>query len=181
MARTKREDKTGRAYRLRRFLEKGEETNRMGRKKEGELFSPDYVNHAPWHREPRQRSKAGKATFKPSSLFSEYKLKVEDTIEEGDKVVVRWRLRGTWSEPFLGIKPTNKPIEVTGVNVYRFEGDKIVESTGEFGLAGFAQQALGAGVSARQCEQAMVELARVNPPDILAGGRVGPIVAGPNR
>ncbi len=180
MARTKREANTDRAYRLRRFLENGEETDRGGKKKEGELFSPDYVNYAPWHREPRQLSKTGKETFKPSSLFSEYNLKVEDTIEEGDKVVVRWRLRGTWSQPFLGIKPTNKPIEVTGVNVYRFEGDKIVESTGEFGLASFAQQALAAGVTARQCQQAMVSLARVNPPGILTGGGAGPIVTGPN-
>ncbi|HYP40623.1 MAG TPA: ester cyclase, partial [Chloroflexia bacterium] len=85
-----------------------------------------------------------------------------DALEEGDKVVVTWRLKGNWSRPFLGIKPTNQPIELTGINIYRFDGDKIVETNGEFNLAGLAQQVLAGGVSMSECAQALQALARTN-------------------
>lgn len=119
------------------------------------LFSPNYVNRAPWHNE-QIRSQA-------NTMFSKYRFTVEDMIESGDKVVVRWRLRGTWAKPFLNIDATNKPVDFTGITIYRFEGDKIVESDGEFDLAGLSAQALAAGVTAQRCQEALQVLSRVNP------------------
>ncbi|HYP40627.1 MAG TPA: ester cyclase [Chloroflexia bacterium] len=133
-----------RLARLRRNIEEGGEND---------LFSRNYVNNAPWHQEK----------LDTNSVFSDARISVEDMVDGGDKVVVRWRLRGTWSKPFRSIKPTNKPIDVTGINIYRFVGDKIVESTGEFDLAGLAGQALDAGATEEQCSEAMQVLTKVNP------------------
>lgn len=52
---------------------------------------------------------------------------IEDVIQEGDKLVVRWKNSGTHVGDFLGIPPTNKDFSVAGVDIYRLEDDKLAE------------------------------------------------------
>lgn len=59
--------------------------------------------------------------------FPDLKLVVEDVIEEGDKVVVRWRASGTHTADLFGIPPTGKSMNVPGISVLRLENGKIVE------------------------------------------------------
>ncbi len=54
-------------------------------------------------------------------------LKVLDLIESGDRVVMRYEFSGTHGGEFLGISPTNRPVNFDGINIYRFEGDRISE------------------------------------------------------
>jgi len=53
---------------------------------------------------------------------------VEDLIAEEDKVVARWRSRATHRGDYMGIPPTGKEVEFTGISFYRIEGGKITES-----------------------------------------------------
>src|SRR5215218_1590701 len=53
---------------------------------------------------------------------------IEDLIAEGDKVVARWRARATHQGEYMGISPTGKEVEFTGISFYRIEGGKIVQS-----------------------------------------------------
>jgi predicted ester cyclase len=53
---------------------------------------------------------------------------IEDLIAEGDKVVARWRSRATHRGDYMGIPPTGKEVEFTGISVYRIEEGKIAES-----------------------------------------------------
>jgi predicted ester cyclase len=53
---------------------------------------------------------------------------IEDLIAEGDKVVARWRARATHQGEYVGILPTGKEVEFTGISVYRIEGNKIAQS-----------------------------------------------------
>jgi steroid delta-isomerase-like uncharacterized protein len=53
---------------------------------------------------------------------------VEDLIAEGDKVVARWRSRATHQGDYMGIPPTGKEVEFTGISFYRIEEGKIAES-----------------------------------------------------
>jgi predicted ester cyclase len=53
---------------------------------------------------------------------------IEDLIAEGDKVVARWRARATHQGDYVGILPTGKEVEFTGISVYRIEENKIAES-----------------------------------------------------
>jgi predicted ester cyclase len=53
---------------------------------------------------------------------------IEDLIAEGDKVLARWRSRATHLGGYMGIPPTGKEVEFTGISVYRIEGNKIAES-----------------------------------------------------
>jgi predicted ester cyclase len=53
---------------------------------------------------------------------------IEDLIAEGDKVVARWRSHATHQGEYIGIPPTGKEVEFTGISVYRIEAGKIAES-----------------------------------------------------
>lgn len=75
--------------------------------------------------------------------FPDGRASTEDLIAEGDTVASRWTYRGTQQGEFQGIPPTGKQVILTGISIWRFEGDKIVESWHEFDALGLLQQ-LGA-------------------------------------
>jgi predicted ester cyclase len=81
-----------------------------------ELFAPEQVEAA------RQEA----ADFRRG--FPDVVSTIEDLIAEGDKVVARWRARATHRGEYVGIPPTGKEVEFTGISVYRIEGGKIAES-----------------------------------------------------
>ena len=71
------------------------------------------------------------------AALSGLKHSIEDMIVEGDKVVVRFILRGTYRGEFMGITPTGKQIMLTSIAIYRIAGDKVVEvwcNADDFGL-----------------------------------------------
>ncbi len=64
--------------------------------------------------------------------YPDIKITVEDTISEGDKVAARCRVSGTHEGEGLGLAPTNKAIEFTGMTIVRLENGKITEAWNEF-------------------------------------------------
>jgi steroid delta-isomerase-like uncharacterized protein len=62
--------------------------------------------------------------------FPDLELKVEDVIAQGDKVVVRYRMTGTHTGDFMGIKPTNRKVDLQGVDIMRVANGKFVEHWG---------------------------------------------------
>lgn len=55
---------------------------------------------------------------------------IEQQIAEGDWVATRVTARGTHQGSWLGIKPTGKKVEVTGVNIEKVVHGRIVEHGG---------------------------------------------------
>jgi predicted ester cyclase len=53
---------------------------------------------------------------------------IEDLIAEEDKVVARWRSHATHQGDYMGIAPSGKEVELTGISFYRIEGGKIAQS-----------------------------------------------------
>ncbi|MFQ6393495.1 ester cyclase [Nocardia sp. KC 131] len=64
----------------------------------------------------------------------------EDLLAEGDKVAQRWSYHGTHRGAFQGIMPTGREVTLTGISIWRFDGDKIVESWHEINTLGLMQQ-----------------------------------------
>jgi serine phosphatase RsbU (regulator of sigma subunit) len=63
------------------------------------------------------------------SAFPDFHSTIEDQIAEGDRVVTRWRVRGTLQGEFRGIAPTGEEMEINGIGVFRFSPEgKVVES-----------------------------------------------------
>jgi predicted ester cyclase len=66
---------------------------------------------------------------------------VEDQVAEGDEVVTRWKASGTHQGEFFGIAPTGNRIEMTGIQIDRFdESGKMVEEWPEYDLLGAMKQ-----------------------------------------
>lgn len=61
------------------------------------------------------------------SAFPDIGFQIEDQIAEGDRVVTRWSATATHSGDFQGIPPTGKWARVTGVDIDRIVGDRVVE------------------------------------------------------
>src|SRR4051812_50064023 len=56
----------------------------------------------------------------------DWKLEIENTVDDGDRqVVVQWHATGTFngSEPFLGIEPNGRRIDMRAVDVIKLDAD----------------------------------------------------------
>jgi steroid delta-isomerase-like uncharacterized protein len=62
-----------------------------------------------------------------TTAFPDVHCTIEDILAEGDKVVLRWRSKGTHRGELQGIAPTGRPVDVPGTAIYRFSNGKIVE------------------------------------------------------
>ena len=118
-----------------------EEVNRGNPAYLDEYFDPDYVYHGPTGELDVEGFKAMHSMF--LAAFPDTRLKMEDTIAEGDKVVSRWTIRGTHKGEFQGIAPTGKEITVRGIIISRIRAGKAVEEWEAFDLMDMMQQ-LGA-------------------------------------
>jgi steroid delta-isomerase-like uncharacterized protein len=66
---------------------------------------------------------------------------VEDQVAEGDKVVTRYTARGTHQGEFFGIPGSGNRIEMTGIQIDRFdESGKMIEEWPEYDLLGAMRQ-----------------------------------------
>ena len=74
------------------------------------------------------------------TAFPDAHLTIDDMIAEGDQVVVRWTARGTNKGDLKGVTPTGKQVTVTGTDVHRIVGGKIVETGGNWDTMGMMQQ-----------------------------------------
>ena len=75
---------------------------------------------------------------------------VEDQVVEGDKVVSRYTVSGTHQGEFFGVAGTGKRIEMTGINIDRFDDSgKLIEEWAEYDLLGAMRQ-MGAIAEAQQ-------------------------------
>jgi len=61
------------------------------------------------------------------TTFPDIHFTVEDEIGEGDRVAVRWTMRGTHKGEFMGMAATGRQVRVEGIHFWRVAGDKIVE------------------------------------------------------
>ena len=64
------------------------------------------------------------------SAFPDMHIAIDDTIADGDKVVVRGTFSGTHEGEFMGMPPTGKSFSVSVIDIGRFAGGKAVEHWG---------------------------------------------------
>ncbi len=95
------------------------------------LFEKDVVDHNP---QPGQT--AGIDGIKQiialyHAVFPDLTLTSEDIVVEGDRAVLRWSATGTHSGDQLGTPPTNRVVQLTGIDIVRITDGKIAERWGE--------------------------------------------------
>jgi predicted ester cyclase len=65
---------------------------------------------------------------------------IQDLVAEGDRVVARVTGSGTHTGELMGIPPTGKRLERTGIVIYRIESGKIVERWAQHDIVGLMRQ-----------------------------------------
>ncbi len=68
------------------------------------------------------------------------KLKVEDAIADGDKVLIRWSATMRHSGDGLGIPATNKPVAIGGMSLARIANGQLVEAWDQWDKFAMLQQ-----------------------------------------
>jgi steroid delta-isomerase-like uncharacterized protein len=105
-----------------------------------ELFAPGVVMHL------RGRSDvAGLDAYRGFNValrggLPDHRWVPEDLFAEGDKVAFMWTLRGTHRGELMGIAPTGKDVDVTGITVYRIADGKVAEIWVQSDVLGLLQQ-----------------------------------------
>jgi predicted ester cyclase len=107
------------------------------------LFVPHYVRHVSGLTRGPEHLVPGAVTVPadPRTLLKLFAIglranvsdgaySVEDQIAEGDRVVTRWSFRGTAKSGTGDPASPGKPVTMTGIEIYRVRGSKIVESWG---------------------------------------------------
>lgn len=130
----------GRAQGSRRLYDEGWNLGRL--EVFDELLAPDFRAHDPQDQFPERRGPAaGRETFEMyRRAFPDVRMTVEDVIEQGDRVAIRWRATGTHQGELLGLAPTRRRVEVTGIAIDRWAGDRIAESWINWDTHGLLQQ-----------------------------------------
>ncbi len=59
--------------------------------------------------------------------FPDLRLDVIEMVPCGDRVTMRYQFSGTHTGELFGAPPTGRPVEFVGINIYRFEEEKIAE------------------------------------------------------
>ncbi len=72
--------------------------------------------------------------------FPDVHFTVDDQIAESDKLVSRWTAVGTNHGELQGMPATHRPSTITGIQIDRFENDKIVKSWVNWDTVGMLQQ-----------------------------------------
>jgi len=93
-----------------------------------EVTTPTAEIHVPFD---HPGSGAGGLKKIASSLregFPDIAIEVEDIFDAGDKVVARWHtVRQTHNGVYRGLPPTGKKVEVSAIQIFRFENGRIAE------------------------------------------------------
>jgi steroid delta-isomerase-like uncharacterized protein len=117
-----------------------------------ELFADDYVRHDLRAGDPTPGPEGQKeiaAAFR--AAFPDLIWQIDFLLADGDFVVGRWTATGTHLGPWAGVEPTGRPMRFSAINVFRFEGGKVVELWNHRDDLGLMQQ-LGAPVYAGAVE-----------------------------
>jgi len=74
------------------------------------------------------------------SAFPDLKVTIEDTITEGDRVVLRWQLHMTHTGQFLRYPPTNKQVNISGITIFHMANGKIIAGWDKWDQLGLLEQ-----------------------------------------
>jgi len=105
-----------------------------------EFLADDYVEHDPTVEaefEGRETYRENVRNFRRA--FPDLTVTNEDLIVAEEKIVARQRFSGTHRGTFMGIEPTGREVESTGIVICRLEDGKIAETWVETDVLGLLE------------------------------------------
>ena len=134
---------------VRRFFEELLSTDNLAMA--DEILSPGFRFYFAGSPDPMDLESYKEFLMARRAAFPDRRFVVEDMIAEGDKVSARFTMRGTHKGELRGIAPTGREVTMTGIDMIRLEGGKMVEDRVEVDQLGMMQQ-LGVKASPQHAE-----------------------------
>jgi steroid delta-isomerase-like uncharacterized protein len=63
-----------------------------------------------------------------TTAFPDLNVRIEEMLQDGDKVVVRSEITGTHRGPFMGIPPKNRKLAIQAIDIHEVRNGKIVRT-----------------------------------------------------
>ena len=110
-----------------------------------EFFADDFVSHnnPPGFPPGVDGVKQFFSMFRDA--FPDASVAIDELVEEGDRVAVATTFTGTHEGELMGMAPTGRRVSVTGIDIVRVAGGRIVEHRGLTDIVGLMRQLTGDG------------------------------------
>ncbi|MQG76164.1 MAG: ester cyclase [SAR202 cluster bacterium] len=96
------------------------------------IMADNHIFHFPLADEPMDKENHAGAQSVFKAAIPDLKFEIHDQIAEGDKVVTRFTVTGTFTNEFQGLPPSGEAIEFSGTNIMRIVDGKSVEEWDAF-------------------------------------------------
>jgi predicted ester cyclase len=106
----------------------------------GKYVAENAVDHNPMPGQAQGLAGMKKMATDLHTAYPDMKSTIEDLRVDGDMLTVRFTMRGTNSGPMMGMPPTNKKVEVMGIDQVRWQNGKFVEHWGLIDVPTMMQQ-----------------------------------------
>ena len=95
------------------------------------IIADDVIFYAPTSPEPMKGFEGYMGVLAMMrGAMPDIKWMIEETISEKEKILVRYKMTGTQTQPLMGMPATGKSISVTAMNIYEIKDGKIVREHG---------------------------------------------------
>ncbi|HEX9495111.1 MAG TPA: ester cyclase [Candidatus Limnocylindria bacterium] len=75
-----------------------------------------------------------------AEAFPDIRFDLEELFTDGERVCVRFVMRGTFESTLMGLLPTGKEFAVTGIDTFRVQGGKVTEIHASYDTLGQMRQ-----------------------------------------
>lgn len=102
-----------------------------------EVVAGDVVTHNASGEDSAHREHVTNTMRALHTAFSDLVFTIDDMIEQGDRIAVRWHMTGRHTGPFAGRPPSGRIVTQCAIVIYRIADHKVVEVwplTDRFGL-----------------------------------------------
>jgi predicted ester cyclase len=103
-------------------------------------FASDFVFHTQLNGKPTGPEGLRDRALLLTSTLHNATLLIEQVLEDGDLVALRWRGRAVHRGDLLGVPASGVDVDVTGITIFRFAGRWIAEEWTEFDGLGLLAQ-----------------------------------------
>jgi predicted ester cyclase len=91
------------------------------------LMAPGFRDHDPLPGQPAGAAAGAYVVDAMHGAQPDLRFAIDDLVAEGDRVTIRWTLRGTHTGPLLGRPPTGRPVELKAIVIFRLAAGRLAE------------------------------------------------------
>ena len=92
------------------------------------ILAKDWVDIPPAPDQPAGPEGAKQILVQLGTTFPDLKIKIEDILQDGNKVVVRSTITGTQKGPLLGFPAKNRSMSIQATDIHEFKDGKILRT-----------------------------------------------------